>query len=79
MHKPNIYVNNSKFKLIVDNVSVLQLLRALFILPKICPGLTVFNSISVPLSDFSLSLFTIVDVVQTRVTSFFDTAILSAV
>jgi len=25
MHKPNIYVNNSKFKLIVDNVSVLQL------------------------------------------------------
>ena len=25
MHKPNIYINNSKFISIVDNVSVLQL------------------------------------------------------
>jgi len=33
MHKPNIYVNNSKFISIIDNVSVLQLspgLRDLF-------------------------------------------------
>ena len=27
MHKPNIYVNNSKFISIVDNVSILQLLQ----------------------------------------------------
>ena len=41
MYELNIYVNNSKFISIVDNVGILQLPPspwALFIPPKICPG-----------------------------------------
>ena len=47
MYEPNVYVNNSKFISIVDNVSVHQFrtLGALFVPPKIYPGLTVFNNI----------------------------------
>ena len=53
MYEPNIYVNNSKFVNFVCQLLImpeffncLRVLEALFISPKICPRLTVFNSIS---------------------------------
>ena len=48
MYEPNIYVNNSKFISIVDNVSVLQLLPdpwGPFYITENLPRLTVFNNI----------------------------------
>jgi len=48
MYELNIYVNNSKFISIVDNINVLQLLRILetFYTAENCSKLTVYNSIS---------------------------------
>jgi len=49
MYEPNIYVNNGKFILILIMSAFFNYLRALgslFIPPKICPELTVFNNIS---------------------------------
>ena len=48
MYEPNIYVNNSKINLYQLSImsvffNYLRTVGALFIPPKICPGLTVFK------------------------------------
>jgi len=58
MHEPNIlYVNNSKFILIVDNVSVLQLFPGPFYTTENLSSVDGFNSIGANISSVSFEVY----------------------